>query len=82
MQQFTTSKEFGDSLSVYKNIEFISADSPEDLRSILAAIKLPYSIVAMYSQGSKHFAWIVPSRKVIKKIKIRKGDDNGSISET
>lgn len=69
LQSTTLNKEMGDSLSQYKNIDFILADDPEQLRVAIASIKLPFKIIAIYSQGSKHVAWIVPSRKLIKKTK-------------
>lgn len=62
----------GDSLSDKKNIEFLSAPSPDALRDQLRQIKLPYKLVTIYAQGGAHIAWIVPTlpvQKVQKKTK-------------
>jgi hypothetical protein len=37
-------------------------------KKILSNIKIPFNIIALYSQGSNHVAWINPSQKLIKKL--------------
>ena len=56
----------GDSLSENKNIEHLSGSSPEDLKTQLRQIKLPYRIVSIYSQGGAHIAWIIPTLPIKK----------------
>lgn len=56
--------EFGDSLNKYQNMQVISADKAETLQDILASIKLQIHIVSLYYAEGKHYAWIVPSRKL------------------
>lgn len=58
--------DLGDNLSSYRNIEFLSASSPEELKSQLGQIKLPYKLIAIYAQGGAHIAWIVPTQPIIK----------------
>jgi len=35
----------------------------------LQSVKLPMKIIAITSSGNKHYAWFIPSRKIIKKVK-------------
>lgn len=63
------STDLGDNLSGYRNLDFLTGSSPEDLRSQLTQIKLPFKVVAMYSQGSNHVAWIVPTQPIKKIMK-------------
>lgn len=58
----------GDSLSSYPNLDFLHGNDAEDLLNKLRQINLPYKIVAMYAQGSRHYAWISLT-KAIKKVK-------------
>jgi hypothetical protein len=68
--------DFGDSLSRFGNVTFISADSADELQAQLRSVKIMFSLLAIYSQGSKHYAWINPERKLIKKS--RKDINDGS----
>ena len=57
-----------DSLSEHITIDFIATKTPEELRSVLQGIKLPYAIKSMYYAEGKHIAWIIPSLPIRKKI--------------
>jgi hypothetical protein len=59
----------GDNLSSYQNLDFITGSSPDELKLILSQIKVPFTIIAIYSQSGNHVAWINPSQKLIKKTK-------------
>lgn len=58
--------DLGDSLSGYKNIDFLTGSSPEELKAQLGSIKLPFKLIAVYAQGSNHVAWIVPTQPIKK----------------
>lgn len=70
-------REFGDIMSRFGNITFLAGDSPEELQRMLRELRISFDIVAIYAQGSKHVAWINPSREVIKKPKKIKENTNG-----
>jgi hypothetical protein len=44
-------------------------ESGEDLHKQLTSITLPVKIISIYAQGSKHYAWIQTSAKIVKKKK-------------
>ena len=52
-----------------ETIEFLSAQSPEELKLRLESLTLPYRLVAIYSQGGAHLAWIMTEQKKITKSK-------------
>lgn len=57
-----------DSVNALSNtLEFISADSPEELRLKLREIRLPTRLITIYAVGSKHVAWIQTTAKLKKK---------------
>ena len=64
--------EVGDKLNNYGNIEFLFGDTADDLKMQLIQINIPFKIIAMYGLANKHFAWIVPSRKIKKVTKKNK----------
>ena len=57
----------GDSLNSYKNINFIEADTPEELQAAIASIHVNFKVLSIYKDGSKHIAWILPMRKLTKR---------------
>lgn len=59
-------ESFGDNLSRYQNLEVVSSTDPEELRDMLKSLKLPFTIISMYSTGSRHYAWINSSHKIKK----------------
>lgn len=52
--------QIGDNLSGSQHIDFLTAQSPEEMRAQLRAMRSPHRIVGMYAVGSAHVAWIVP----------------------
>lgn len=61
-----------ENLSNHPFLEFYVGDSPEDLRAQLSAIRLPFKVINIYAQGSRHYAWVsltAPTKKRIKNIK-------------
>ena len=48
-------------------LEFIEANSAEELHKILKSITLPTRIITIYAIGTKHIAWIETNAKIIKK---------------
>lgn len=67
--------EFGDSLSSYPNLEYLEGATPQDLKDKLTQIRLPFKIISIYSVGSRHFAWVSLTKKIIK---IKQENKNGS----
>lgn len=55
------------SLNVFKNIEFVTADTPEELKDKLRAIKSVFSILGIYSYkgGNAHIAWLNMDRPFV-----------------
>lgn len=68
-EELGTAKTYGDSLSSHRNIEFFSAQSPEELKAQFEQIRLPYKIIAIYGSGGAHVAWVSLTRP-IKKTKV------------
>jgi hypothetical protein len=64
-------RELGDNLSNYPNVDFIETTDANELKSLLMAIRYPYRILAIYSLGQRHYAWLAPSRPIT--IKTTKG---------
>lgn len=52
--------QLGDSLSTNQHIDFLTAQSPEELRAQIRALRSPNKIIGVYAVGSSHVAWIVP----------------------
>lgn len=50
----------------------LTGESGEDLHRQLTSITLPIKIISVYAQGSKHYAWIYTSAKIVKKPKKEK----------
>lgn len=67
-----------ENLNTYRNIDFLQADSADDLKAQLLKITSPMRILHIYSAGSKHFAWILSDVKINK---IKKGNKNGFSSK-
>ena len=61
----------GSNLSAYKNVDYISAESPEALRRMLRSIQVPFTVKSFYYDGARHVAWIIPDRPLTKKEKQR-----------
>jgi len=76
----------GDNLSHHKNLQVLSASTATELEGLLRSITLPFSLLSIYAQGTRHFAWIVPSRpiKVVrkKKKKVTKQLSNTTTEQT
>lgn len=63
-------------LNGLSGIDFLRTDSPEELRAQIASIHLPVKILAIYTHGGQHIAWILTEAKIKK---IKKGElKNGS----
>lgn len=59
-------------MNKYALMEFIAANSPEELQEQVRKIHVPMEVVAMYPQGGKHFMWfIAPQAKIERNIKKR-----------
>jgi hypothetical protein len=56
-----------DSLNTMKNINFLEAQSPEELMAQIVQIKMPIRILSIYYHGTRHIAWVQGNFK--KKIK-------------
>lgn len=68
-----------ENLNSYRNIEFLQADSAEDLKSQLLQITLPIALITIYAAGSKHYAWIKTDAKINKNKKDRKNGFSSKI---
>lgn len=60
------SEVFGNALNPYPNIDYITGSSPQEIKAQLLALKIPFSIVAMYSVNASHICWINPHQKIKK----------------
>jgi len=72
-------EELFDSLNTLTGLNYIVADSAEDLRKQLLAIHMPVSTLGFYAVGSKHVAWFLTSakiKKVEKKSEVKNGKRN------
>ena len=49
-----------------QGLTFIIGESAEDVLKQVSAIRLPVKIISIYAQGSKHYAWIQTSAKIIR----------------
>jgi hypothetical protein len=47
----------------YSGIEFLTAKSPEELKSELSKITDTFDLIALYAQSGNHVAWFVRSDK-------------------
>ena len=66
----------GDNLSSYLNLEYFTGASPEEIKLQLEQIRMPYKIIAMYSQGTNHVAWVSHTNKISKKKVTKKKKNN------
>lgn len=55
-------------------LEFLEGQSAQELLNQIKSITLPTKIIAMYSVGSRHFAWIQTTAKIKKVIKGEKSN--------
>lgn len=62
------SVEIGENLSIYKNIEVLEAPSASGLRDMIKQIRSPIKILHMYSDGEKHYVWLLTHKKMRIKI--------------
>jgi len=62
-----TPKTLGDNLSSYRNLDFFTGQSPEELKGQLDQIRLPFKIIAIYGSGGAHVAWVNLTKPVKKK---------------
>jgi len=69
-----STEPLGENLSPYKNLDFFTAQSPEELKAQLGQIRLPYKIISIYSVGGAHVAWVNLTRPVKKIKKKKKGN--------
>lgn len=60
--------EIGDSLNPYQGLEFFVGSSPEELKDQLTAIRVPFKLLAIYAQGTRHVAWVQTGAQKIKKV--------------
>lgn len=61
--------ELGLSLNRYKNMAVLEGENPQELLKMIQSIRCPVQVVQIYFDGSKHIAWIVTEKKLIRKIK-------------
>lgn len=55
-------------LNQYKeSLHFLLGETAEDLLEQIRSIKVPFGILAIYPQGSKHYAWITGDIRVVRK---------------
>lgn len=64
-----------ENLNPYSNLEFLTGNSPEDIKDQLVQLKFPIRIIQMYAAGTKHFVWFQSSEKINK---VKKGIKNGN----
>ena len=57
-----------DSINQLQNLDFIVGNSAQDVLDQIRAIHLPTRLISVYSQGTRHYAWIQTHAK-LKKIK-------------
>jgi hypothetical protein len=57
------------SLSYFKNLDFLEDDTPQGLKAKLDAVKTPFNLISMYSyaNGQRHIAWVCYDRPVVKR---------------
>jgi len=55
-------------LNPYQSLDFLEANSPQELLTLLKAYRGQMKILSIYSQGSRHIAWVQTGL-----IKIKKG---------
>lgn len=67
---------FNRDFQVYKFLEVIEANSPGELKTLLAQIYIPYKIVWMYAYEGKHYAYINPVRPLKRPQIIKKSPRN------
>lgn len=72
------SEQFGDTLSPYPNLDVLVGDSADALKALLLQIRLPHKIHFIYSQGTRHYAWVTTERPLNKKVKPTKEKKDGS----
>ena len=60
-----------DSLNAFHKIDYIEAESPEELKTMLQALNFSFSIITIYRNNSRHIAWINPVKKLKDKDKKR-----------
>lgn len=60
---FTSLNPYGETL------EYISGDSPTELRDMIRSLRHETQILAIYAYGSKHIAWISTRAKIKRKVK-------------
>ena len=51
-----------------ENLHYLVGNDAEELMKMIKQITLPVQVVSIYSQGSRHYAWIITTAK-IKKVK-------------
>ena len=69
----------GENLSNFKNVQSFESKTSRGIDDIMNQIRMPYRIVAQYSDGKKHFLRIASARK-IKLIIVKKEILNGNIN--
>jgi hypothetical protein len=56
-----------DDLSNYRNLDFLVGIDAADLKRQFDNIRLPYKIISIYAQGTRHYAWVLLSAPIRKK---------------
>jgi hypothetical protein len=59
----------GYSFNKYKNSIVLESKTSQGLMNMIQQIKCPVEVVQVYFDGSKHIAWIITEKKLIRKIK-------------
>lgn len=61
--------DLGFSLNKYKNMTALESETTQGLLKMIQSIRCPVEVIQIYFDGTKHIAWIVSERKIIRKIK-------------
>lgn len=61
-----------DNLSNHRNLDFVVGVDADDLKDKLSKIVLPFKIISIYPQGSRHYAWVLLSAPINKKKIVKK----------
>jgi len=61
----------GENLSAHPFIEVLSARSAEELKAQLASLsatRLPFTVLSIYGEAGRHYAWLSLTRPIQKKL--------------
>lgn len=61
-------------LNAYENLDFLVANTADELRDIIRSIPFPLEVITIYAVGTKHIAWVRTHGKIKK---VTKEKSNG-----